>query len=239
MGYLYDFHVHSNECSMCAHSSIFEVIKALKEAGYAGMVLTNHFLTSYHAVSDDLAWEDKIKFYWQPFLDGKKLADELDFDFHFGVEYHYGNAQEILMYGIDYDFLVANSDMLDIPVEELSDRVRAYGGYVSHSHPFRVRAYIPEGVPEGKYRMDISHVDAIEVINSANREIDDQLALEYAQSLDLGMTAGNDLHDVNHLKIFPRSGLIFDRRLKTRDELITALKTRAGKLFTEGERYYK
>lgn len=235
MSYLYDFHVHTEKCSMCAHSTIDEVIKAEKSAGYAGMVLTNHFLTSCCILPEDMPWEDKMAFYWEPFIVGKKLADELDFDLHFGVEFNYGNAQEILMYGIDLDFLLSNRDMCEIPVEELADRVRAYGGYVSHSHPFRVRAYIPEG----NFLMDMSHVDAVEVLNSANREVDDQRALEFAQELDLGMTAGNDLHDILHLKTFPHSGLVFDRRLKTRDELISALKNREGKLFYEGERHYK
>lgn len=235
MGYLYDFHVHTEKCSVCASSTIDEVIRAEKAAGYAGMVLTNHFLTSCCIIPEEWPWEDKMRFYWKPFVEGQKIASELDFDLFFGVEFNYGNAQEILLYGIDLDFLIANPDMCEIPVEELADRARAYGGYVSHSHPFRERAYIPKG----NFFMDMSHIDAIEVYNSANSEIADIKAFELADRLGLGYTAGNDLHNVVHLQTFPHSGLVFEHRIRTSDELIKALKNREGKPFYEGERHYK
>lgn len=235
MSYLYDLHVHTEKCSLCAHSTIDEVIRAEKAAGYTGMVLTNHFLTSECILPKEMPWEEKMAFYWEPFQVGKKLAAELDFDLFFGVEFNYGNAQEVLLYGIDLDFLLVNRDMCEIPVEELADRVRAYGGYVSHSHPFRERAYIPKG----NFFMDMSHIDAIEVYNSANSEIADKKALELADKLGLGYTAGNDLHYVQHLETLPHSGLVFEHRIRTQEELIKALKNRDGKLFYAGERYYK
>ena len=43
MEYLYDLHVHSSECSKCAHSTLVEMVKAYKEAGFAGFAITNHF----------------------------------------------------------------------------------------------------------------------------------------------------------------------------------------------------
>lgn len=235
MGYFYDFHVHSSECSGCAASNIEEITRALKKAGYAGFVLTNHFLTGNNCIPDSYSWEEKVARYWETYLIGKQIGEEIDLDVFFGIEHHYGNAQEILIYGIDLDFLLKNPDMCDISAESLCERVHEYGGFVSHSHPFRERGYIPKG----DFRMDLSYVDAIEVYNSANREIEDERAQALCKEQNLAYTAGNDLHFVRHLESFPHAGLEFDFRLKTDIVMLSALRNRLGRVRHTGERYFK
>ena len=235
MGYFYDFHVHSNECSDCARTSARDMVSALKNAGYSGFVLTNHFLNGNNCVPKELSWEEKMAQYYNAYLSAKELGDEIDFDVFFGIEYNYGNAQEILVYGIDYDFLVANPDMCDISVYEFCDRVHNYGGFVSHAHPFRERGYIPKG----NFLMELSHVDALEIYNSANREVEDEKAQALCRELNLAYTAGNDLHLDSHLANFPNAGLEFDRRIRDNKDLVELLKSRCGRLKFSGERYFK
>lgn len=235
MSYFYDFHVHSNECSGCAATPAADMVPALKKAGYSGFVLTNHFLTGNNCVPKDIPWEEKMAYYYNAYLSAKKVGDEMDMDVFFGIEHHYANAREILIYGIDYDFLVSNPDMCDIPVEELCDRVHKYGGFVSHAHPFRERGYIPKG----DFLMDMSYVDAIEVYNSANRDIEDERAQALCEELNLAHTAGNDLHLDSHLASFPNAGLEFDRRIRDNKDLVELLKSRAGRVRYSGERFFK
>ena len=235
MGYFYDFHVHSSECSGCAATGIAEMVRVCKDVGYSGFVLTNHFLTGNNCIPAELSWEEKVMRYWNAYLEGKKVGDEIDFDVFFGLEHHYGNAREILIYGIDAEFLVGIPDFCSLSAEEICDRVHAYGGFVSHSHPFRERGYIPSG----DYLMDLSYVDAIEIYNSANREIEDERAEALCREMNLAYTAGNDLHFAPHLKSFPNAGLEFDRRIRTDEELVSALKNREGRLRVTGERYFK
>jgi histidinol phosphatase-like PHP family hydrolase len=102
MGYFYDFHVHSNECSGCAATPAADMVPALKKAGYSGFVLTNHFLNGNNCVPKELSWEEKMAQYYNAYLSAKKVGDEMDMDVFFGIEYHYANAREILIYGIDY-----------------------------------------------------------------------------------------------------------------------------------------
>lgn len=235
MGYFYDLHVHSKECSGCAATYVRDMVPASKAAGYAGFVLTNHFLTGNNCIPKEYSWEEKVRCYWNAYLEGKRVGDEMDFDVLFGLEHNYGNAQEILIYGIDVDFLIANPDFCTVSVEEICDRVHAVGGFVSHAHPFRERGYIPKG----DYHMDFSYLDAIEIYNSANTESEDEKAQKLCRELDLAFTAGNDLHYAPHLQSFPNAGLVFDRRIKSSEELVAALKNREGGLQYSGERYFK
>lgn len=235
MEYFYDLHVHSSECSACAASSVSELVKAEKAEGYSGFVLTNHFLTGNNCIPKELGWEEKVHAYWNAYLLGKETAEKLDFDVLFGIEHHYGNGQEILIYGIDIDFLVANPDMCEITPEELCQRVRSFGGFVSHAHPFRERGYIPKG----NYHMDFSCLDALEIYNSANREEEDKKAQALCEELGLAYTAGNDMHYAPHFASFPHAGLVFEHRIRTNGELVSALRNREGKLKHSGERYFK
>ena len=142
MGYIYDLHVHSCECSKCASMTAREAVRAYKERGFAGIVLTNHFIRGNNRVPAGLTWAERMDYYRKAFLSARDEGERLGMDVFFGIEEHYGNGQEILIYGISPDFTAENPDMCDIPPEELCARVRAAGGFTSHAHPYRVRDYI-------------------------------------------------------------------------------------------------
>ncbi len=235
MCYIYDLHVHSKECSGCAASTVIEQVDACKEFGLSGFVLTNHFLTGNNCVPHDIPWADRVRYYWDAYLKGKEYGDSIDFDVLFGIEHHYRDAQELLIYGIDIDFLVSNTDFCSISPEEICDRVHSVGGFVSHAHPFRERGYIPEN----PRHLDMSYLDAIEVYNAANKEIEDVKADELCKKLGLLPTAGSDLHFTKHIGVIPTGGMEFPHRIRTSEELVTALKGGVGKVWHKGERHFK
>ncbi len=227
MEYIYDLHVHSSECSKCAHSTLVEMIDAYKKAGFAGFAITNHFLRGYNCVDETLDWAGKMHCYWDAYVEAKKYADSIDFDLLFGIEEGYGMAQEVLFFGIDLDFLLANPDMCEIPIEQLCERVRDYGGFSSHAHPFRERYYIPKDYK----RMDITALDGIEVYNASNEPIDNVRAEELVNQSGLKFTAGSDNHVVATLMEGNVGGLVFDHRIKTGKELCDALRSGEGRVY--------
>ncbi len=235
MSYIYDLHVHSKECSACAASNIIEQIDVCKEAGLSGFAITNHFLTGSNCVPRDLPWSERVAYYWDTYLKGREYAEKLDFDVLFGMEHHYRDAQEILIYGIDYDFLVSNPDMCEISPEELCERVHSVGGFVSHAHPFRERGYIPKN----PRIMDMTCLDALEVYNGANRECEDVKAEELCDKLGLLRTAGSDFHWTAHMGVIPTGGIEFPYRIRTSEALVSALKKGDGRVWHKGERYFK
>ena len=117
--------------------------------------------------------------------------------------------------------------MCEIPIEELCERVRAYGGFSSHAHPFRERDYIPKDYK----RMDITALDGIEIVNTANGGDADQKAMELMKSSGLKFTVGSDTHNVGTVEAGILCGLIFDHRLRTTEELIAALRSGEGKVY--------
>ena len=111
--YRYEMHCHCNWCSACAHSSPQAMAQAYYQAGYAGMVLTDHFLSGSTAIDRSLPWKDKVEAYWRAYEAARDWARgrSRDFTVLFGLEHQYGGGKEVLTYGIDLDFLLAHPDL--------------------------------------------------------------------------------------------------------------------------------
>lgn len=233
MWYRYEMHMHSCQGSKCGKSPCADMVRAYHAAGYAGAVLTDHFIWGNTAIPRDLPWEERMQGYYDAYLSAKPIADELDFDLIFGFEHQYGHNKEILVYGIGVDFLKANADIPDITLAEFCDRIHAAGGYISHAHPFRFRPYMVEGF----FPADTSHCDALEVYNFAdgydhpeyNEKSEDLCA-----SLGLARTSGADSHWQDYIGI-GKAGMAFPERVHTPQELVAMLKSGKGKLIVGGE----
>lgn len=194
------------------------MVRAYHAAGFAGMVLTDHFVLGSTAVDRSLPWEDQMKCYWQAYLDAKQVGDELDFDVIFGIEHAYGNGKEILLYGIDLNFLLANPDVPEIPLEEFIARVKAYGGIAVQAHPYRNRWYVNMAVGP---RTDL--IDGAEVHNVWNQPGEDAKALAMAKEGGFIMTCGGDIHLATDAKL-GTAGIALPYRIHDEKELVAALK---------------
>ena len=232
MGYIYDLHVHSCECSKCASMTAREAVRAYKERGFAGFVLTNHFIRGNNCVPAGLPWAERMNYYRDAWLSALDEGEKLGLDVFFGIEEHYGFGQEILIYGISPDFTAENPDMCDIPPEELCARVRTAGGFTSHAHPFRVRDYITYPFR----RMDVSALDGAEVLNAANTAREDELALRFCRENGFMPTAGSDTHHVKRVLEGCLCGMEFPRRLRDNADLAQMLFAGAGKPVCIGTR---
>ncbi len=231
MSFIYDLHVHSSECSGCSKTPVREMVRLYKEQGiYDGFVLTNHF--GYK--TKEQGWEEYIMPFWNAYLEGRDEGEKCGFKVFFGLEQGYGYAQEILLYGIDLDFLLANPDLCDIPPEEVTKRVQSYGGFVSHAHPYRKRSYVPEVV----IHMDMTVLDGIETYNAGNREVDDAEAVSKCAELGKIPTAGSDRHNLHEFEKNPFGGIEFDFEINSNSELVAALKSGKGRIFQMKERVY-
>ncbi len=221
MKYRYETHVHSDEGSICGATPIREMVRAFHERGYAGFVLTDHFIHGNTAVPRDLPWAERMKRYYDIFLQAKEEGDKLDFDVFFGVEHHYEMAREVLIYGIDLDFLLAHPELETADLETYAKLVHEAGGLLFHAHPYRKREYIPEGY---EYRMDLC--DGIEVYNAGDPWDTNQAALQDALTYDKLQISGGDVHSTG-FRLFGQSGIACDERIRTADRLIEIL--RSGK----------
>ncbi len=229
--YIYDTHVHTSECSACAHSTARETVRAYKAAGYSGIVLTNHFYRGNTRIDRSLSWPEFVKPYYDAYLEAKDEGDKLDFDVIFGIEEYVGQHKEYLLYNIDLEFLLANPDMPNIDGEELAKRVHAAGGFVSFAHPYRFR----ESYMNAFFDPDFSLVDAVEVINACNKHEENEKALAAARERSLVFTYGSDTHSISQVNNGDTVGMAFSHRVSNGAEFVAALKENETKAYIKGE----
>lgn len=229
MYYLYETHCHGSQCSLCSSSTSQELVRAYHKAGYAGMVLTDHFIWGNTSVDRSLPWAERMQRYYHAYLEAKEAAEQLDFDVIFGIEHAYGDGKELLVYGIELDFLLANPDIPDISVDELVQRVHAYGGIVIQAHPYRDRWYTNLDVPP---RSDL--VDGIEIYNACNYPNEDVQALELALTGNYIQTSGGDIHSAGDDRV-GAAGILLPHRVRSGKELVEALKQNTHRLRIHGK----
>lgn len=213
MAYLYETHCHSSQCSRCAHSTAAELVAAYHRAGYAGLVLTDHFVLGNTAVDRSLPWQAQMQAYHEAYLQAKAAAEALDMDVIFGIE-HACDGREFLCYGIDLDFLLANPDIPDLTAKEFSQRVHNAGGLVIQAHPFR---FAPAGTP-----LEWDILDGIEVYNAANSR-QANAAAQAAARPDKLTTSGGDIHRAEDERI-GQAGIYLPHRIQDSHQFAQALR---------------
>ena len=226
----YETHCHCSECSACGKSTAAELVRDYHAAGFSGFVLTDHFLSGNTAVDRSLPWETKIRLYYDAYLKAKAVGDELDFDVIFGIEHHFGGGHEVLIYNIDLDFMLENPDMCDISLEELIQRVHAWGGLVFQAHPYRNRGYIDLTRPP---RDDI--VDGLEVYNASNQCPEENLpAFHLAKEKGLLMLSGGDVHAIG-ANTATMAGMAFPYRVRNGKEFVEGIRQGDARCIINGE----
>ncbi len=224
--YLYEMHQHTAIVSACAHETPEQVVRGLKEAGYAGMVVTDHFYHGNTGVRRNQPWEDFVRAYEQVFEQAKAVGETLDFDVLFGIEEGVGGGKEVLIYGITPAFLYAHPEWRDMDLPALSALVRAAGGMVIQAHPFRVRDYIREPWLE----LDANQLDGIEVHNADNDDLSNVRAQAFADKHGLLGIAGSDAHAESSRG---RAGILCEHRIQTEKQLVEVLRSGDYELFVK------
>ena len=218
--YYYETHFHTKEASACASLYAAEHVRRYKEAGYTGIIVTDHFLNGNSCIPKNLSWEEQIERFCMGYEHAKEEGDRIGLDVFFGLEVNF-NTTEFLIYGVDKTWLLQQTDMLSWTVEEEYRRVKEAGGFIVHAHPFRRRSYIKE------IRLYPEYIDAVEVFNSGNSysEIDEK-AEAYANHLNLPMTAGTDAHGLESR----HSGMVFPHKIDSIQGFIDTVKARRYEL---------
>ncbi len=215
----YETHMHTKEASACAASTGAEMAQAYKAAGYTGIIVTDHFFNCNTAIPENLPWETRVDLFCRGYRNALEEGKKCGLHVFFAWEYTYRGA-DLLTYGLDQDFLLANPDILSWSVEEYFNVIHQNGGFISYAHPFR-------GEPEPVcLKLYTEHVDAVEVINTRNQNPEsDERALRYAQEHGLLRTCGSDTHEAWLLK---GGGMEFDRELHSIREFIREVTLAGG-----------
>lgn len=189
--YKFDTHIHTQETSSCGKVKAIEAVYLYKEAGYNGIVITDHYFREYFDSLGNLCWEEKadifLKGYRTAFYEGEKIGLKVIL----GMEIRFGeNINDYLVYGIDENFLKDNKELYNMGLKKFRSMTKKMGVVMFQAHPFRPSMVLAEP----------SLIDGIEVYNgNARHDSQNPLARAYAEKHGLKMISGSDFHQLEDL----------------------------------------
>jgi len=210
----YELHCHTRESSKCGRIPARDVVKRHRDAGYQGIVITDHFNEENFQLSPMKSWGKRV----DRFLKGFRLAAEegrrWDMDVFWGLELRFtGNDNDYLVYGMTEE-LVKSSPYLnrtDI-FQFMSFLGNRDDVLVYQAHPFRA----------GCKLVDPLVVQGLETYNGNPRhDSRNDLAAEVVQQKGLLALSGSDFHRPEDLAT---GGILLPRRIRTLSELVENLK---------------
>lgn len=206
MPYLYETHMHTCLASACGRSTGKEHARYYKEAGFTGIIMTDHFFGGNTAVNRELPWEERIDLFWSGYEDAKEEGDRIGLDVFFGLEQNH-SGDEYLIYGLSKEYMKAHPEMEHWTRRQQLEEVHKAGGCVIQAHPFRIRGYMD------RIRLCTQFCDGIEAANLGNEPLDDARAFLMGRELGLVMTAGSDNHNSPVPGPFGPYGVVLEKRL--------------------------
>jgi hypothetical protein len=221
MAYLYETHLHTAQSSACAVSRGAEYIRAYKERGYTGIIVTDHFYNGNSCLPRNLPWKEWVNRFCRGYEEAGREGERLGLDVFFGWEETFDGCDDYLVYGLGRDWLLKHPESRGWTRAEQYRAVRDGGGCVVQAHPFRQHYYIRRII------LSAGCVDAVEAANAGNHERSyDALAMRYAKKLGLPATAGSDIHDAEQAFNGELFGVYLDKKLNSIADYVAAIKNR-------------
>lgn len=211
--YKYETHCHTKESSSCGQAPAEQVVEAYLEAGYDGIVITDHFTQSH----------GQHKF---PGLSYPELVDALFAGFRKAQEAARGrivvlpgfelrfeeNDNDYLIYGMRAEHLLAEEDIFSWGIKKFSAYARSMGFVIIQAHPFRNNMRI----------IDPDLVDFIEINNGHPRQNSrNEIAQHWAHLHNKPGFSGSDFHRLGDQA---HGGILLTEKPKTMEELLPLLK---------------
>lgn len=223
--YKYEMHLHTAEGSDCAKAFGADYAEIYKSLGYDGIVVTDHFYRGNTRPDRNLPWEDFVRQYAKGYYNLKEAAKG-ELDVFFGVEELFENRDEFLIYGLDPEWYISHPELRGADRDTFITTVRSHGAYVIQAHPYRHRDYFKKK----EVHIFPNLVEGIEVFNSSNTKLENELAYKLAKDYGKAISGGSDRHriiDVNYLTGEEKtsSGIMISKKANSIFDLIDAIKT--------------
>lgn len=185
--YLYETHLHTLPVSRCALWSVREAVEYYKNAGYAGIFITNHFIDGNLNFPKTATYEEKINFYFSDAEEGIRIGKEIGLPVFTGVEMSNWGT-DFLVYGLDKAWYLAHPEIQEMGKKEVLAMVKEAGALVIQAHPFREAGYIDH------IRLYPRSVHGVEIDNANRTVFENEMATQYADNYGLLPFAGSDNH---------------------------------------------
>lgn len=224
VSYLYETHFHTAETSWCGNVPAAEGVRAYREQGYSGIVVTDHYFDGIFDRIDAASWEDKLDIWLQGWRAAVAAGQKEGIAVFLGMELRFaGHSEDYLVYGVSESFLREHPRLYAMTEAAFSRLAREQGLFFGQAHPFR----------PGLTRCDPALLDGVEVFNGNLRHNShDDDALAFARENGLIETSGSDFHEWEDLA---RGGMASPEPVRDERDWVRRLKDRTLKpLFPAG-----
>ncbi len=184
----YETHFHTDETSPCGKVPAATGVRLYHQAGYSGIIVTDHYFRGFFDTHPFGRWEKKIDLFLKGYRKALEEGLRLGLDIQLGMEIRFDNdPNDYLVYGFDEDFLKCNKKLYRLDLKKFRELTSGCGIATVQAHPFR-----PGMVPAA-----LELIDGIEVYNGNPRhDSRNDLAFEHAQANGLRMISGSDFHRI-------------------------------------------
>ncbi|MBQ7868043.1 MAG: transposase [Clostridia bacterium] len=216
--YLYELHAHTSECDRDAHLSARELVRLYHEAGYDGMVITDHYIERFYTLwfpeeVAGLTHHQQVTRWLKGFRTAREEGEKIGFTVLPGAEVRFDNGpNDYLLYGVHEDFFYTVPRLNELNSLEKLLTLMPEGVCVVQAHPFR----------DG---MEVRHPDGLfgmEVYNAGTPAFRNELARQFAKHYALAQTSGSDIHDMSRLA---KGGIRTGHKILTPEDLIAVLRS--------------
>lgn len=218
--YIYETHLHTAQASACSDTPGRDYIQRYIDAGYAGVIITDHFWRGNCRLDRSLPWTEFVNRFCEGYEDALNEGIRRGLPVFFGWEETY-QGDDYLVYGLDKRWLMEHPEVTRWTRAQQFAETHKYGGCVVQAHPFRAADYIRgiHLVPE--------LVDGVEGYNAGNRRDEwNILGMRYARLSGLPVTAGSDNHHAGLMCPERLAGVAFDRPLGDIGDYVRAIRER-------------
>jgi histidinol phosphatase-like PHP family hydrolase len=209
-------HFHTKNTSNCAEVPAEIAVEEYINAGYDGIVVTDHLSTSTYMKygRELLPWKKKVDFFLRGYKSAVKTANGR-IPVLLGMELRFRTSEgdnDYLVYGITEEFLYSHPDLLNMNSRTFYELAKDNNLLVFQAHPFRV----------GMKVTNPKYLDGVEIFNGNPRHnSSNDIAEMWAKKYDLMVTSGSDYHEIGDLG---SGGIWFDKEITDNKTLVEELK---------------
>ena len=205
-------HLHTAETSPCGKVSAAEMVKQYYDAGYKTLFISDHFYTKYFENLGDISLEEKVEQFLLGYEEAKVAGEELGMNILLSAELRLnGSNNDYLLYGVDKEFLMNASKVLDLTIKDFYAYAKACGVTVIQAHPLR----------DGRCTPTPEFVDGLEAHNGNPRhENYTDKVMELAKKYKKLVTGGSDAHRPEDVG---SSGILTEKEIRTDKDYIEVL----------------
>lgn len=212
----FELHVHTSECDVFAQMKGCDIVKLYKDAGYSGLVVTDHYFSMFFdwfkKELDGASHKQLIDRWLRGFYSARNEGEKYNFTVLLGAEVRFdGSINDYLVYGLEPHFFY-DAPLLNrlSGLEELLS-ILPQDACVVQAHPFRDNMTVCNPAP----------LFGIEGFNGGTEKFRNQMAKDFAKYYKKAITSGSDFHTPSALA---KGGILTDRIISSEKDLVSVLR---------------